>query len=308
MKKILIILFIGSPIFLMGQSKGEFSVKLNEGMVYDSKHTKNDIFTYNPDMSTRHDGTGKAQNGIQFSTGYALLDNLVVGLSIMHSKIEGSNDVEYWSGKFTETNLFAEYEFIKKYGLGLFAKAGFGGIFYDASRYLESDGGSVDLINQLGEDKSDGAASKFLYGAGLSYQLYDAIKLSFEMTRNVVYDDGFDGWNQDEHRDTKGTDRFVYVSVGVSYAFKNKNQSSTELIEQIPTTINSEDNSNIQDNTDAPQEPESNEQIVPDIEGAEDTIEEVLPDVEGGDVIEEKAPALDIDSEEIIQPEQIEEE
>ena len=77
---------------------------------------------------------------------------------------------------------------------------------------------------------------------------------------------------------------------------------------QIPTTINSEDNSNIQDNADAPEEPESNEQIVPDIEGAEDTIEEVVPDVEGGDVIEEKAPALDIDSEEIIQPEQIEEE
>ena len=45
MKKILIILLACSTFLVVGQSKGDFSIRLNEGMVYDSKHTKNDVFS-----------------------------------------------------------------------------------------------------------------------------------------------------------------------------------------------------------------------------------------------------------------------
>ena len=226
MKKLLITLFICSPFLLIGQSKGEFTLKLNEGLVYDSKHTKNDVFEHTSDVYTRHDGTGKAKNGIQLSTGYSLRDNLLVGLSFMSSKIEASNDVEYVQGKFTETSMFAEYKVLDASGFGLFTKAGFGGIFYDTKRYLEADGGSVGTVNELGDDKSDGTASKLMYGLGISYNVYDAINLSFEVTRNVVYDDGFDGWNEDEWRSEKGTDRYVYASIGISYTFATKKKGN----------------------------------------------------------------------------------
>ena len=226
MKKLLIILFTCSPLLLISQSKGAFTIKLNEGLVYDSKHTKNDVFDHTSDVYTTHDGTGKAQNGIQLSTGYSLSDNLLIGVSFMSAKIEGSNGVEYTQGKFTETNMFAEYGLFKKSGFGLFTKAGFGGIFYETDRFLESDGGLVPSVNQLGDDKSDGTASKFLYGMGMSYKIYDAINVSLEITRNVVYDDGFDGWNEDEWREDKATDRYVYASIGVSYTFLKKKKDS----------------------------------------------------------------------------------
>ena len=223
MKKLLIILFTCSPLLLISQSKGEFTIKLNEGLVYDSKHTSNDIFDHTPDVYTTHDGPGKAKNGIQLSTGYSLNDNLLIGLSFMSAKIEASNGVEYTEGKFTETNMFAEYSIFKKSGFGLFTKAGFGGVFYETNRFLESDGSSVPTVNQLGDDKSDGTASKLLYGMGMSYKITDAVNVSLELTRNVVYDDGFDGWNEDEWRENKATDRYVYASIGVSYTFlKNK--------------------------------------------------------------------------------------
>ena len=83
MKKILIILFTCSPLLLISQSKWGFTLKLNEGLVYDSKHTKNDVFDHTSDVYTTHDGTGKAQNGIQISTGYSLRDNLMIGLSFI---------------------------------------------------------------------------------------------------------------------------------------------------------------------------------------------------------------------------------
>ena len=65
------------------------------------------------------------------------------------------------------------------------------------------------------------------------------VVLSFEMTRNIVYDDGFDGWSQDEHKDKKGTDRFVYASIGVSYAFAKKNKGNTKdgVTQQVVETI-----------------------------------------------------------------------
>ena len=291
MKKLLIILFICSPLLLIGQSKGAFTIKLNEGLVYDSKHTKNDVFEHTSDVYTTHDGTGKAQNGIQLSTGYSLSDNLLIGLSFMSAKIEASNGVEYTQGKFTETNMFAEYGLFKKSGFGLFAKAGYGGIFYETDRFLESDGGSVPTVNQLGDDKSDGTASKFLYGMGMSYKIYDAINVSLELTRNVVYDDGFDGWNEDEWREDKATDRYVYASIGVSYTFlkKKKDSPKNTSINTSKPIVTPKD----------PVQPESSDEIT---QPAEEVVpsEEVAPS-EGDVPSEEVVPSEgDIPSEEVV--------
>ena len=294
MKKILITLFICSPFLLIGQSKGEFTLKLNEGLIYDSKHTKNDIFTHTPDVYTRHEGTGKAKNGIQLSTGYSIMDNLLVGLSFMSAKIEGSNGIEYTQGKFTETNMFAEYKLIDMYGIGIFTKAGYGGIFYSTDRFLEEDGAAVPSTNALNEDKSDGTASKFLYGMGLSYKIYDAINLSFEVTRNVVYDDGFDGWNEDEWRDSKGTDRFVYASLGLSYTFSKKKKSKSKLNNEIkPQPIVTPIEEKV---TPVEEGIETIEEQVPAMEGeGGETIEEQVPAMEGegGETIEEQVPAME---------------
>ena len=288
-EKLLIILFICSPLLLIGQSKGAFTIKLNEGLVYDSKHTKNDVFEHTSDVYTTHDGTGKAQNGIQLSTGYSLNDNLLIGLSFMSAKIEASNGVEYTQGKFTETNMFAEYGLFKKSGFGLFAKAGYGGIFYETDRFLESDGGSVPTVNQLGDDKSDGTASKFLYGMGMSYKIYDAINVSLELTRNVVYDDGFDGWNEDEWREDKATDRYVYASIGVSYTFlkKKKDSPKNKSINTSKPIVTPKD----------PVQPAGSDEIAQPVEevvpseGVVEPVEEVVPSEGVVEPVEEVTPS-----------------
>ena len=87
MKKILIILFACSPLLIIGQSKGDFLLKLNSGMVYDSNHTKHDIDTHSPDLYTTHDGTGKAKNGIQISNYFFVYSTFVDVLSDLKDRL-----------------------------------------------------------------------------------------------------------------------------------------------------------------------------------------------------------------------------
>ena len=233
MKKILIILFISSPILLMGQSKGSFMFKMNYGMVSDSYHPNShlsdatveysdgesiygSVNNHSDDMQSNYNDRDDVENALQLSAGYFVCDNLLVGLNFMNSDIGGSNDVQYWNGSFKDRSLFAEYEFCNKYGVGFLAKAGIGRIKFtsDVNRLLDD----AIVPNSGFEDEN---ASKLMYGAGLSYKVYKFIKLNIEVTRNIVNHDGFDGWDNGTNKD-----RYLYTSAGLSFNIGTKNEIS----------------------------------------------------------------------------------
>ena len=89
MKKILIILFAISPIFAIGQSQGDYLLKLNLGFTYDEKHERHDGDDpdYNADTYTSYGDDSSAKLGFQLSGGYFLIDDLALGLNWTHSKI-----------------------------------------------------------------------------------------------------------------------------------------------------------------------------------------------------------------------------
>jgi hypothetical protein len=218
MKKILVLIIAISPLFVFGQSKGDYLLKLNYGLVLDENHPDLDIDGHSPDLYSEYNDRDDVNSAFQLSAAYHLSNKLLVGVSFMNSEIEGSNDIEIWNGKFTEYNLFGEYELFRKESLGAYAKGGLGTISFDAFRNLVFDGGQVPINSYSGN------SSKFFYGAGVSYQIDENIKLNLEITRNVVNHDGFDGWDYGS-----GEDRYLYKSVGISFLFGgNKNDEIEE--------------------------------------------------------------------------------
>jgi len=211
MKKILFLIILISPLFVFGQSKGDYFLTLNYGFVLDENHPDLDIDSHSPDMYTGYNDRDDAKNSIKISASYHLTDNMLFGVSYMNSEIEGSNDIEIWNGEFAEFNLFAELEIFEKNDFGVYAKGGLGSVNFDAFRNLVFDGGQVPL------NSYSGTSSKILYGAGATYQISTRFKLNLEITRNIVNHDGFDGWDYGS-----GEDRFLYQSIGISYYIQRK--------------------------------------------------------------------------------------
>ena len=232
MKKILIILFICSPLLVISQSKGDFLLKFNYGMVCDefhpNGHANSESTEYlttpnlSADMQSNHPDNDleDVNNALQISGGYFICDNLLVGLNYMSSDIGGSNNNQYWAGSFNEKGLFTEYEFCNKYGIGFFAKGGAGRISFDSEVHkLLSDDIDIDGPLSVESDK----AWKVMYGAGASYKVYKFINLNIEVSRNIVKHDGFDGWDNGT-----GTDRYLYTSAGLSFTIGGKNAKESK--------------------------------------------------------------------------------
>ena len=227
MKKILAIILAVTPFILIGQVKGDYMLRVNYGMVFDENHSDLDIDEHSPDLYSEYNNRDDVKNAYKLSGGYYLKDNLLIGLSYMNSEIAGSNDIEFWDGEFTETSLFAEYEFFEKDGLGIYATGGGGKIDFDAFRSLMLDDGQVPL------NSYSGSSVKFQYGGGITYVVNDFIKLNLELSRNIVNHDGFDGWDYGS-----GEDRYLYKSIGISFLFgKNNNDKVEELKEIIEAPV-----------------------------------------------------------------------
>jgi len=145
MQKILAIILAFTPFFLIGQVQGDFTLRVNYGMVFDENHPDLDIDEHSPDFYSGYNDRDDVKNALKLSGGYYFKDKLLFGLSYMNSEIAGSNDIEFWEGEFTETSLFAEYEIFEKYGLGIYATGGGGRVSFDAFRSLMLDGGQVPL-------------------------------------------------------------------------------------------------------------------------------------------------------------------
>ena len=227
MKKILAIILAVTPFLMIGQVKGNYMLRVNYGMVFDENHPDLDIDDHSPDLYSEYNNRDDVKNAYKLSGGYYLKDNLLIGLSYMNSEIAGSNDIEFWDGEFTETSLFAEYEFFEKDGLGIYATGGGGKIDFDAFRSLMLDDGQVPL------NSYSGSSVKFQYGGGITYVVNDFIKLNLELSRNIVNHDGFDGWDYGS-----GEDRYLYKSIGISFLFgKNNNDKVEELKEIIEVPV-----------------------------------------------------------------------
>ena len=227
MKKILAIILAVTPFLMIGQVKGNYMLRVNYGMVFDENHPDLDIDDHSPDLYSEYNNRDDVKNAYKLSGGYYLKDNLLIGLSYMNSEIAGSNDIEFWDGEFTETSLFAEYEFFEKDGLGIYATGGGGKIDFDAFRSLMLDDGQVPL------NSYSGSSVKFQYGGGITYVVNDFIKLNLELSRNIVNHDGFDGWDYGS-----GEDRYLYKSIGISFLFgKNNNDKVEELKEIIEAPV-----------------------------------------------------------------------
>jgi outer membrane protein OmpA-like peptidoglycan-associated protein len=224
MKKILAIILVVTPFLLIGQVKGNYTLRVNYGMVFDENHSDLDVDEHSPDLYSKYNNRDDVKKAFKLSGGYYFKDNFLIGLSYMNSDIAGSNDIEFWDGEFSETSLFVEYEFFKKYGFGIYATGGVGRIDFDAFRSLMLDDGQVPL------NSYSGSSIKYQYGGGITYVVNDLIKLNLEVSRNIVKDDGFDGWDYGS-----GEDRFLYKSIGISFLFgtgdNNKTQELKEVIE-----------------------------------------------------------------------------
>lgn len=129
----------------------------------------------------------------------------------------GSNEVEYYDNSFYEvysdmilllsnidkghaTKLFNYYA---KFGLG------YGG--YKAERYLMSD-------NSFNGSTSNGFWDGHV-GAGVQYELNPYLRLELDVSYNVVFDDGFDGFNYGT-----GNDPYLSTGIGVAYTFGNREE------------------------------------------------------------------------------------
>jgi len=225
MQKILALILAFTPFFLIGQVKGDYTLRINSGMVFDENHPDLDIDEHSPDFYSEYNDRDDVKNAFKLSGGYYLKDNLLIALSYMNSEIAGSNDIEYWNGEFTETSLFAEYELFEKHGLGVYATGGGGRIDFEAFRNLMLDDGQVPL------NSYSGTSSKYQYGGGITYVVNDMFKLNVELSRNIVNHDGFDGWDYGS-----GEDRYLYKSIGISFFFGGAREVP-EIIEIVEDPV-----------------------------------------------------------------------
>ena len=109
MRKILILAII-IPNLCLGQTNGKIFIDYQFGYLIDEFNPKMDINPYSPDMQSNFNNRDDITNGIKYSIGYYLKNELLVGINYMNEKISGSNEIESYIANFSERNLFASYD------------------------------------------------------------------------------------------------------------------------------------------------------------------------------------------------------
>ena len=209
MRKILILAII-IPNLCLGQTNGKIFIDYQFGYLIDEFNPKMDINPYSPDMQSNFNSRDDIMNGIKYSIGYYLTNKLSVGINYMNEKISGSNEIESYITNFTERNLFASYDVFNFNNLIIFTRLSIGEILFSNQRKLIYDGSLIpgNCIN-CSSDKSS-------YGAGILVKLNEDLKITFNISRNLVEHDGFDGWDYGS-----GSDQYLYKSIGIRVYLDN---------------------------------------------------------------------------------------
>ncbi len=133
-------------------------------------------------------------------------------------QMTGANDVEYYKNSFYTVYgdmLFHLSNIDKRRGTrrwGLYTKAGLGWGHFEADRYLISD----DSRNGNAED--DFWTCRL--GGGFQYRITNYLRVELDATYNMVYHDGFDGYNN-----ATGNNPYLSTGLGVAYTFgKSRNK------------------------------------------------------------------------------------
>lgn len=204
MKNILTITLL-LPFYLFSQiNDGSVILGVQYGFVQDVNFQDLDVNSYSPDMSSDFLSSDK---GAEFRVGYKL-SKATLGLSYRLCNISGENDIEYHNSNFNERNIFVEYDVVENSNFILFISAGYGLLNYESKRYLVADD------TQIPVNSPEGNTTKYNYGLGVKIPLSDNFLLSISTTRDLVEDDGFDGWDYGTNKD-----KFSFHSLGMSYVF-----------------------------------------------------------------------------------------
>lgn len=174
------------------------------GMIIDEFNPDMDINPYSPDMSSNHNGRKDIENGMKYSFGYYISNNVSVGMSYMNAKISGSNDVESYKARFNERNLFLNYDIFNVKKIQFFASVSTGRIKFSSQRSLVYDGSLIP------GNCIDCNSKKYSYGGGVSTKLDDKIEFIFNISRNLVKHDGLDGWDYGSK-----SDQYIFRSFGI---------------------------------------------------------------------------------------------
>ena len=209
MRKILILAII-IPNLCLGQTNGKIFIDYQFGYLIDEFNPKMDINPYSPDMQSNFNNRDDITNGIKYSIGYYLTNELSVGINYMNEKISGSNEIESYIADFTERNLFASYDVFNFNNLIIFTRLSIGEVLFSNQRKLIYDGSLIpgNCINC--------SSKKSSYGAGVLVKLNEDLKITFNISRNLVEHDGFDGWDYGS-----GSDQYLYKSIGIRMYLDN---------------------------------------------------------------------------------------
>lgn len=138
-------------------------------------------------------------------------------VGIRKGGLSGSNKVEYYTNHFTEGygDLIVNLSNLDKKHTesrwGYYAKLGLGYGSFTANRFLITDQSANGQVN---DNYWEGRL-----GAGLQYELNSYLRLELDMAYNVVFNDGFDGYNY-----STGSDPYLSTGIGVAYTFGKKEE------------------------------------------------------------------------------------
>ncbi len=127
-------------------------------------------------------------------------------------QMTGANDVEYYKNSFYTVYgdmLFHLSNIDKRRGTrrwGLYTKAGLGWGSFEADRYLVAD-----------DSRNGNVADDFWtcrLGGGFQYRITNYLRAELDATYNMVYHDGFDGYNN-----ATGNNPYLSTGLGVAYTF-----------------------------------------------------------------------------------------
>lgn len=192
------------PSIAMGQFLDKLFVEFNMVFVDDLEYTNKDINLFSPDMSSGHNFKSDIENGVSASLGYNFSNKLSFGVSYIDADISASNDIEYFSGSFTDKNVFMNYDLYIIHKLVCFAHASVGEVEYEASRFLVYDDSELSI------NSPKGISNKKALGLGLKMSITNNTAIVMKYIINEIKDDGFDGWDYGS-----GVDRYATMSIGL---------------------------------------------------------------------------------------------
>lgn len=192
------------PFIGRAQITEDLYLEFNTVFVDDLEYTNKDINLFSPDMSSSHNNKSEIEQGVNMSLGYNFSNKLSFGVSYIDADISASNDIEYFSGNFTDKSVFVNYDLYTIQNLVCFAHVSMGEVEYEASRYLVYDDSELSI------NSPNGKANKKALGLGLQMNLKNHIAIVAKYIINEIEDDGFDGWDYGS-----GVDRYATMSIGL---------------------------------------------------------------------------------------------